>query len=90
MAIFYFLIFLGFCYLMWRLVIKPMIEETTGKKIDETRTMYTKKLEKIKKEHEEASASADAMNEAYELTKEAIAREKEIKRLEKKIESLKK
>jgi len=74
------LIILGFLYLIWLKVIKPLLEGH-GIEVDEEKpieTDHTKQLEKLKNEFEELSASAKA-------AKDGLALAKKIKQLEQQI-----
>ena len=86
----YISIIIGGAWLLWNFVFKEIFKankdklEEKGIILEDPKpitTDYTKKLEKLKQQHEELSASADAVEQALEV-------KKEIDELEKKIEDI--
>jgi septal ring factor EnvC (AmiA/AmiB activator) len=82
------LIILGFLFVVWKLIVKPVLEDH-GIKVDdepEVKTEYTKRLDKTKKEHTEKFASVDAIRKEKELKKDIKYMDNEIDETEKQIE----
>lgn len=78
------LIFLGFLYLVWLKIIKPLLE-SKGIEVDEEEpitTSHTKELERLKRQFGEKSASAQAAKEGLELAKDIKYLEDKIKEAE--------
>jgi len=64
------LILIGFCWLLWKFIIKPILEGH-GIEVDEPeeiKTDYTKRLKKTKRTHAETKASVNAIRKEAKLT----------------------
>ena len=85
----YFVIFLIFIVALWKLVIKPILKDQgvqVDDILDETiRTNDTERLEEVKKEKAEASASANAVIDELELVKDIKFHKNTIKETKEKI-----
>jgi hypothetical protein len=78
-------IVLGFLYLIWLKVVKPLLE-SHGVEVDEEKpieTDHTKNLEKTKDEHAKKSVSVKAVKEELELKKDIDYFDDEIDRTKK-------
>lgn len=84
----YFLIFIGFIYLMYRWIAKPFLK-SIGVKVDddpEIKTDITERLKGTKKEHAKTMASVEAIRKEKALKADIANAESEIKETERIIE----
>lgn len=82
------ILIVGFCYAVWRLIIKPILE-SKGVEIDdepEVKTDHTKRLDKTRQEHTETTASVEAVREEKQLKADIEDMEQEIKDTDRAIE----
>lgn len=77
MYIFYLFGILGFCWIIWRFLVQPILNDT-GIETEGIETKQTKQLEKLRREYDEMEASVKAADEGVWLAKE-------IKKMEDKI-----
>lgn len=78
----YIFILLGFAWLAWELIIKPILK-SKGIEIEEDETDYTKKLERLKHEFSLMEKSTQAAKEGLEILKDIKYMEDKIKEIEK-------
>lgn len=90
-AIIYLLIAILFCWLLWKFVIKPIME-AYGIEIEEdiVITDQTRKLKKLREEAKLMSESAKAAEEGIEVAKDIKYFEDRIKESEEKIKEINK
>lgn len=83
---------IGAVWLLWHFVFKEIFKANEDKLKEKgiilenpepIKTDYTKQLEKLKKQHEELTASADAVEEALEVKKQMDELEKKIEEINK-------
>lgn len=91
-VIIYILTLVGFAFLAWRLIVKPILE-SAGVEVDEEEvitTTHTNRLKKTKREYEEALLSVNAVNEEKHLKRELKDINEKIKNAEMHIEDTEK
>lgn len=80
-----------FCWLIWRLIVKPILEGH-GVKVDDdpvVKTDHTKRLDKTRQAHAKAKASVNAVKEERDLIEDIAAMNREIKYEDEKIQEKK-
>lgn len=87
MIIFYLLGILGFCWIIWNFLVKPILNDT-GIEIEDIVTEYTKQRDKLRAKYNELEKSAQAAEEGLELAREIKYWENRIADVEKRMKEI--